>query len=82
MQKIKFGKNVYYYDEHVVGKVFQDVLHIIELGNSPNIVFGERTFATTKLMQSANIVVDTHSNTVLKCRYSIEELIDSYVKHN
>jgi hypothetical protein len=72
MQKIKFGKNVYYYDERVVGKVFQDALYTVEAGSKPNM----------SLMQYANIVVDTHSNTVLKCRYSIEELVDSYVKHN
>lgn len=72
MQKIKFGKNVYYYDEHVVGRVFQDAMYIVESGSKPNM----------SLMQSANIVVDTHSNTVLKCRYSIEELVDSFVKHN
>lgn len=72
MQKIKFGKNIYYYDDRVVGKVFQDVMYTIESGSKPNM----------SLMQYANIVVDSHLNTVLKCRYSIEELIDSYVKHN
>lgn len=72
MQKIKFGKNVYYYDERVVGKVFQHAMYVMEGGIKPGLT----------LMQYANIVVDTHSNTVLKCRYSIEELVDSYVKNN
>ena len=72
MQKIKFGKNVYYYDESVVGRAFQHALDVIEYRANPNLI----------LTQYANIVVDTQSNTVLICRYSIEELIDSYVKNN
>ena len=68
MKKFKYSDTIYYIEDDIVPAVLQNILHNDER-------FGGISRIT--MMQFATYVIDVNSNKLLKCRYSLEEVLDN-----